>query len=510
MAVNKVIFNDKTLIDLTGDTATEEDVIQGKFFHRWDGERVEGTRDPNAGGGGSGGSTATEKGVNFYDYDGTLLHSYTVAEAQALTELPPLPEQEGLICQGWNWTLDDIKAHNRAVDVGATYITDDGKTRLYIRIAAEGRMSVPLYFSQTVANGVTIDWGDGSAAETSSGTGNVNKVHTYARIGEYVISLDVVDGCTLGLGKNQASYCVLGSTGNNGKVYCNMLQKVEVGNGVTSIGNYAFAYCYSLASIIIPDSVTSIGDSALHFCYSLASIIIPDSVTSIGGAAFRYCYSLTSITIPDGITNIYGYTFQYCYSLASIIIPDSVTSISYYAFHECRSLTSIIIPDGITSIDDYAFEYCYSLASIQIPDSVTSIGIFAFHDCRSLASIIIPDSVTSIDDYAFQGCDSLTSIIIPDGITSINVYAFYKCCSLASIIIPDSVTSIYNSAFYQCYGMKFYDFTSHTAVPTLSDSKVFQNIPSDCEIRVPAALYDEWIAATNWSSSSIKSKIVAV
>ena len=38
-----------------------------------------------------------EKDVNFYDYDGTLLHSYTVAEAQELTELPELPEREGLI-----------------------------------------------------------------------------------------------------------------------------------------------------------------------------------------------------------------------------------------------------------------------------------------------------------------------------------------------------------------------------------------------------------------------------
>jgi hypothetical protein len=56
--------------------------------------------------------------------------------------------------------------------------------------------------------------------------------------------------------------------------------------------------------------------------------------------------------------------------------------------------------------------------------------------------------------------------------------------------------------------MKFYDFTSHTVVPTLASTGAFQNIPSDCEIRVPAALYDEWIAATNWSTYA--SKIVAV
>ena len=55
--------------------------------------------------------------------------------------------------------------------------------------------------------------------------------------------------------------------------------------------------------------------------------------------------------------------------------------------------------------------------------------------------------------------------------------------------------------------MKYYDFTSHTSVPSLGIN-AFSNIPSDCEIRVPAALYDEWVAATNWSTYA--SNIVAV
>ena len=47
--------------------------------------------------------------------------------------------------------------------------------------------------------------------------------------------------------------------------------------------------------------------------------------------------------------------------------------------------------------------------------------------------------------------------------------------------------------------MYFYDFTRHTAVPNLSASNAFNNIPSDCEIRVPSELIDEWKSATNWS-----------
>jgi hypothetical protein len=56
--------------------------------------------------------------------------------------------------------------------------------------------------------------------------------------------------------------------------------------------------------------------------------------------------------------------------------------------------------------------------------------------------------------------------------------------------------------------MAMYDFTSHTSVPTLSNTDAFSGIPSDCVIKVPVALYDEWSTATNWSTYA--SQIVAV
>ena len=386
-----------------------------------------------ASGGGGGETPASAKwdDVTFIDYDGSVLYSYTLAEAQALTELPALPSHDGLVCQGWNWTLEAIKSLNRPVTVGAMYITDDGATRLHIRIATVGRMTVPLHIGQTVSNGVSIDWGDGSAAKTISGTGNVNTSHTYAETGDYVISLMPKDGCTLSFGDGSSSYCVMGSTGNNGKVYCNMLQDVSIGKNVISIGNDAFQRCHSLASITITNSVTSIGNSVFMYCYSLASITIPNSVTSIGDYALQYCLSLASITIPTGVTSIGKYALQNCYSLASITIPN-----------------------GVTSIGVYAFLYCYSLASITITNSVTSIGNSVFSNCYSLASITIPDSVTSIGDYSFS----------------------------------------------YCYGMRYYDFSACTAIPDLSNKSAFSNIPSDCQMLIPSALYNNWKTATNWAT----------
>jgi hypothetical protein len=183
-------------------------------------------------------------------------------------------------------------------------VIGDGKTYLYIKIAAKGRMTVPLYFSQTVANGVTIDWGDGSATQTLSGTGNVNTTHTYAEVGEYTISLNPASGCTLGLGHESSSYCVMGSTGNAGNVYCNMLQAVEIGKNVTSIDIAAFYNCYSLASVVIPQGVTSIGSQTFYSCYGMAyynfraSTAVP---TLSNTNAFTNMPSDCKIVVPDGL-----------------------------------------------------------------------------------------------------------------------------------------------------------------------------------------------------------------
>ena len=441
MAVNKVVVNGEAIIDLSADTVTANKLAVGYTAHDKSGAVITGTMD--AGGGGAN-PTATAKAVNFRDYDGTVLYSYTVEEAAALTELPPLPEHSGLICQSWNWSLDSIKAMGRAVEVGAMYVTDDGKTRIYIHLE-EGRTSPML---GCCPNGtVTVDWGDGTEPDTLTGT-RVSTVkwtptHEYGAAGDYVIKL-TVSGSVGFAGSNsldQYSYLLRYSSGadKRNRVYQNAIQKVEIGDGVTSIG-----------------------DSAFYACYSMSSITIPNGVTSIGS----------------------------------------------YAFYSCSSMSSITIPNGVTSIGNRAFSNCYSMSAITIPNGVTSIGSYAFYTCYSLSSITIPGSVTSIGDSAFRTCNSLSSITIPGSVTSIGTHVFNSCYSLSSITVPGSVISIGDSTFSNCYGVRYYDFTRHTAVPTLSNTNAFNNIAADCEIRVPAALADEWKAATNWATYA--NKIVGV
>ena len=290
-----------------------------------------------------GSSTVTTGDVNFYDYDGTVVVSYSLAEAQALTSLPAGPSHEGLTFQGWNYTLEKVKAFTRPMNVGATYTTTDGKTRIYITLG-EGRTS-PLL--GCCPNGtVIVDWGDGTTPDTLTGTSTstiqYTTTHNYASPGNYVISLTVNGTCGF-LGSyigNDYCYLLKYSTtaDTRNRYYQNAITKIEIGDRVTSIGNYTFQNCYSLISVTIPDSVTSIGGYAFDGCRSITSVIIPDSVTSIGENAFGSCLSITSVIIPDSVTSIENELFSNCYSLTSLIIPDSVTSIGIGAFSSCYGM----------------------------------------------------------------------------------------------------------------------------------------------------------------------------
>lgn len=368
-----------------------------------------------AGGSSGGGSSAgvSPKEVNFYDYDGTCVYAYSVAEAQALSELPAGPEHPGLVFQGWNWSLEGVKGLTRAMNIGAMYTTDDGTTRLYITLQ-EGRTSPMLGVG--VNGTVTVDWGDGTEPDVLTGTSLTTTQwtpnHAYAAPGDYVIRLTVEGemGFTGNSSTNQYACILRHASGGSSltRTYLNALRKVEIGSGVTEI--------------------------------------------AING--FHYCASLTTVTIPDGVAAIKTNAFYYCYSLEFVVIPHSVTSIGASAFYQC-----------------------YGLAMVAIPDSVTSISKNAFNSCLSLAMVAIPDSVTEIASGAFS-----------------------SCYPLAKVIVSKNVSSIPSSVFQSIIGVAFFDFTAHTAVPTLESTNGFNSTYHDCEIRVPAALYDEWIAATNWST----------
>ena len=342
---------------------------------------------------------------------------------------------------------------------------------------------------------------------------------------------------------------------NDISTYCfyqrSQLNSVEIPSNVTNICNYSIQYCRAFNNLILHESIQTIGGSAFAYCDGLTEVIIPNTVTTIGQSAFNYCQNLTSITIPDSVTSLGNYAFSGCSKLITVNlgnsltsipqgafqsnkklvnlseIPNSVTSIGNAAFQNCIGLTSITIGNGVTSIGNYAFSSCSGLTSLTIPANVKTVGGFAFQRCTGLTSLTIEEGVEKLGEsnfvnYTFQACNNISGeVIIPstinyiangtfDGcqkiekyiykaqVTSIPASCFYSSTGCKTFKCETAITAIGQSAFYNCNAMELYDFRNCTVVPTLADTTLGHK--DGCQIVVPDALYDEWIAATNWSS----------
>lgn len=395
----------------------------------------------------SGGNEVPEKDVNFIDYDGTILYSYTAQEAQELSALPANPSHTGLTARGWNWSLADIKTFmtsytNAVMHIGQMYATATGATEIDFTLRSADRLSpvLALWLNGTA----TVDWGDGSTAETVTGSSISSYVfvqHTYASVGNYTIAIKVISG-ELRIGKDHNDTAVLLRINNDAysysyaEIYSSGITAIRIGAS-TTIGDYAFENCFSLKSVIISNDETTgwyqYADNAFLGCISLKSITIPTNITKITDSSFKDCTSLRSVSIPRSVTYIDRYSFDGCTSLEHVIVPDSVTNFSLGIFQNCKALKTAVVKPQVSNTYSRLFADCYMLEYVSISDTMTKIAGYAFGDCKSLREVEIPSGVTEIGEQAFESCNSLTRITIPSGVTRIGTYGLKASTSLREI-----------------------------------------------------------------------------
>lgn len=340
--------------------------------------------------------------VSFYDTDGTRLFSYSLEEARALTELPVPPSRPGLVFQQWNWTLEEVQALEAPAGIGANYITDDGKTRLHLNIPASAagglgsaiHSDCSLYFQQSAANGVIIDWGDGSASETVDGTGAVSAGHMFEEAGQYTVTLEPVGDCVLGLGHNSSSCSLLGMYGTTTEDRRSVLTAVEIGRNVPELSSYA-----------------------LHSCFNLTTFTMPAEMTAVQTGAFFNCASLLQLTIPRGMTVLPNGAFNNLESLIHLSLPCTVEEIANSAFKSitvCRE--PLALPPAVHTIGDSNFTYSGFL-SVRIPAGVQTIGQQAFYSCQSLREVYLLSTTPPALGGAntFDALDSSCVFYVPAG-----------------------------------------------------------------------------------------------
>lgn len=302
-----------------------------------------------------------ESDVEFLDYDGTIVYSYTKEQFLALDSMPPNPSHAGLTAQGWNWNLSDAKEYVSEcgkIDIGQSYITDNGKTRIYVSFGERRSPTLGIGINGTA----DIDWGDGSEHSTVTGTNKRSKkyiAHEYANPGNYIIQISIDGEGTIGsrLGSNNTTILCHDSTSGDdirNAYYKNAIKKIEIGANIVSLEGYAFFNLNELEFVTIPITVTSIDNqSAFSNTYKLAYLILPFSF-SIYASSFEYSCLNRIIFGQNNTLNSFGLASSY---LVRFIIPKSATSLPYACMRYNISLSEIIIPKNITTISNSALAY---------------------------------------------------------------------------------------------------------------------------------------------------------
>ena len=168
----------------------------------------------------------------------------------------------------------------------------------------------------------------------------------------------------------------------------------------------------SINKVVIGNNVTSIGDNAFSGCINLkgADMSKASSLETIG-ASFRGCKGLESVELNEGLKTIGGSAFNTCENLGSIHIPSTVTKIGSYCFEDCYGLEEVTFAAGsqLTTIAEKTF-YGSGLKKITIPQKVKEIQDSAFFWCSGLKSVTFePGSeLTTVNRTAFWSCDNLT------------------------------------------------------------------------------------------------------
>ena len=381
-----------------------------------------------------------EKEVNFYDWDGKLLYSYTKTEFLASTDMPALPDRtsDNLTCEGWNMTIADIATRfNKGfhhVSVGCTYHTTDSKTHIIVKPNTD-RPTAYLYIKPTIANDTVVNWGDGSS-DTISSTSTTQLSHTYSsNIFESEVDLTIESTNGLHIFTSYIGY----SSDNNKS---NNFIKIFLSSNSRIGGSNIFYNLYYLESITIHKDIikdTTLPNATMWFayCVSLKHLNTPPIV--IGRGILQYCSSVKRASIPYLQS---GYVaFQYCSHLekCEVLFNRGTTSSdhtgmgSMYGYN--TALKHVYIDERITTTDTNCFTVCYNVEEVILPSTLTSVSNNIFTKCVKLKNIYIKATSVPTLSSALTAPNDFYKIYVPR-----NSYSSYITASnwsdIASHIYP--------------------------------------------------------------------------
>lgn len=371
---------------------------------------------------GGGVSYSEDDDVCFWDYDGTLLYSCTLEEAQTMTELPKPPDHSlddiPLSFEEWNWTLEEINGLDRKADIGAMYSPTDGKTHFTLNLTKKTGLTVTVNFSY--AKLLTFDWGDGTVEEhTPSAGGQASHSHTYSDYGIYHCSIDPNgNGWNPGGTKSFVITDLASSEGAavTGKLVFDSLAKwdwpgaqgIRLSDATVDTVIYPFNMTGCNASMSVGEYVKHVNQPRTHINGDVFGGVLS------GGKHTERC------SLPCNLTSAMDYAFSYKHRMKEIRLPKALVYFNRFAFIGCTLLEEICL-DGRTSLGMREFRDTRSLVKLEIPATVTNIGAEVFMDSYILNYYFYSETPPTLENAnSFQGIRNNALIHVPA--TSLEAY----------------------------------------------------------------------------------------
>ena len=266
------------------------------------------------------------------------------------------------------------------------------------------------------------------------------------------------------------------------------LQKVVIGEKVTSIPYKLFAGCGKLKSITIGSHVTTIEEGSISSCKSLESVVLPEGLTTIKAEAFKGNTNMKVLQIPSTLKEIGKEAFSGS-GIETLTIPAGMETIGDDVLVGMVSLKKMIFEDSDKPLfigtdttwpvggifngntvmeeiyvgrnltydeDNYlplsggAAPPSTSLQKATIGEKVTRIPFGLFQNCGKLSEVTWGSNVTEIEASAFQNCKSMTNFELPKGVTIIKANTFKDCSELLSIQLPPNLVELGEGALNNC------------------------------------------------------------
>ncbi len=316
-----------------------------------------------------------------------------------------------------------------------------------VKTSADGKeVPMPTLSSDDTDISISVDYGDGSAAETfTSGITSTANKHTYTTAGEYTVTISSANKIT-----------ALSFSGNT------YLTSVTVNTLDCSVLTTLARCFYNCRGLVSVDKIFSkcpavtTAEYAFYGCIALTTI--PDGLFDAMRAtcrSFNYCFQNDKalVSVPAGLFS----SFEQNTTFASVLYGTGITELPARCFagnskttelrylcNKCSNLERIA-PDafeGCTAAESFygAFTECAALKEIPA-------GLFA--DCKALNDIC----------YCFQNCTGLTSLPASlfdnnRGLRSLD-FAFYRCENLTGetpyTLIGETKVHLYERHLYPDY-----------------------------------------------------------